>query len=357
MIDTSKLHVGDWIEVRSKEEILATLDEQGTLEGMPFMPEMLEFCGRRFPIVRRAHKTCDTVFPIRSRRVKHAVHLATRCSGQAHGGCQAGCLIFWKEAWLNPVGGNVAGGPPPSAPAGTQPGASEEDVYRATQSESGDASEPVYVCQATRLPYATEDLSPYDVRQYIEDYTSGNVGAGQFIRGLIYMVYENLINAGIGVGPVLRWVYERLQTLLGGLPYPRRPGRIPMGKSTPTAALNLQPGEFVRVKSYEEILATCREDNRNRGLGFDGEMVPYCGKTYHVLRRVDTIINERSGKMDRMKNPCIVLDGVVCEGRYSACRMFCPRQIFPYWREIWLERVAPAGAESQGAQARPTDAA
>src|SRR2546427_33509 len=94
------LKAGDWVEVRSPQEILATLDEKGCLENMPFMPEMFAFCGQRFRVYKRAHKTCDTVFPVRGRRVNAAVHLETRCDGRAHGGCQAGCLIFWKEAWL-----------------------------------------------------------------------------------------------------------------------------------------------------------------------------------------------------------------------------------------------------------------
>jgi hypothetical protein len=107
--------------------------------------------------------------------------------------------------------------------------------------------------------------------------------------------------------------------------------------------LNLQPGELVRVKSHEEILATLNIDSKNRGMGFDAEMVPFCGKTYRVLRRVTQILDEKTGKMQEMKNPCIILDDVICEGRYSYCRMFCPRAIYPYWREIWLERVAVEG--------------
>src|SRR5579863_5800546 len=99
------LRVGDWVEVLSRAEVLATLDQYGQLEGMPFMPEMFAFCGQRFKVYKRAHKTCDTVFPIRGRRVARAVHLETRCDGSAHGGCQAGCLIFWKEAWLKRVEG------------------------------------------------------------------------------------------------------------------------------------------------------------------------------------------------------------------------------------------------------------
>ena len=46
------LRVGEIVEVRSEAEILATLDERGELDGLPFMPEMLDFCGRRF----RVHK-------------------------------------------------------------------------------------------------------------------------------------------------------------------------------------------------------------------------------------------------------------------------------------------------------------
>ena len=41
---SAKLRVGDWVEVRSKDEILSTLDSDGRLDGMPFMPEMFAFC-------------------------------------------------------------------------------------------------------------------------------------------------------------------------------------------------------------------------------------------------------------------------------------------------------------------------
>ena len=50
------------------------------------------------------------------------------------------------------------------------------------------------------------------------------------------------------------------------------------------------------------------------------------------------ILDERSGEMLEMKHPCIVLEGVQCEARYSVHRLFCPRAITAYWREAWLER-------------------
>src|SRR5260370_39335675 len=100
----SELGGGDWGEGRGREEILKALDAQGRLEGLPFMPEMFEFCAGRFRVFKRAHKTCDPPNGIRGRRMLRTVHLeSARCNGGAHDGCQARCLIFWKEAWLKKV--------------------------------------------------------------------------------------------------------------------------------------------------------------------------------------------------------------------------------------------------------------
>ena len=41
------LYVGNVVEVRSESEILGTLDENGALEALPFMPEMLRHSGSR----------------------------------------------------------------------------------------------------------------------------------------------------------------------------------------------------------------------------------------------------------------------------------------------------------------------
>src|SRR5437879_2607594 len=166
---TRKLSAGDWVEVRSKEEILRTLDSHGQLDGMPFMPEMFAFCGRRFRVHKRAHKTCDTIFPVRSRWVDRAVHLETRCDGQGHGGCQAECLIFWKDAWLKRVDG---AGERSQNPLIGISGTTEASVW--AHAQTTDNNGPArYVCQATQLPYATTSLTWWDLRQYVEDYRSG----------------------------------------------------------------------------------------------------------------------------------------------------------------------------------------
>jgi hypothetical protein len=123
------------------------------------------------------------------------------------------------------------------------------------------------------------------------------------------------------------------------VPWPRTAGPIAANQPTPTGTLDLKPGEWVRVKPHSEIIKTLNVNSKNRGMGWDAEMVPYCEGTYQVKRRVEKIINEKTGKMIWMKNPCIILDNVVCQSRYSTCRMFCPRAFYSYWREIWLERV------------------
>ena len=346
---TRKLKVGDWIEVRSKEEILRTLDSNCQLNGMPFMPEMFQFCGKRYQVYKRAHKTCDTVFPVRGRRVDQAVHLGTRCDGYAHGGCQASCLLFWKEAWLKPISNNppkddcvpteaVVG----STNAADRPSScTESDVWARTMVVNPDGGELSYACQATQLPFSTSGLAWWDIRQYIEDYQSGNVSLWRIINGGVYFLYYTLSQAGIGVGPAMEWFYDRFHPLWRGTRFPRKTGTIPEGQPTPTIALNLRPGELVRVKSHEEILRTIDTSSRNRGMYWGPEMVPYCGRVYRVLKSVTRIINEQTGKIQEMKTPCIILDSVICQSRYSECRLFCPRSIYPFWREIWLERVEP----------------
>ena len=103
--DSSRpLRPGDVVEVRPRAEILATLDASGSLDAMPFMPEMLRHVGRRFTVSRRVEKICDTIAATGSRRMRDTVYLEDlRCDGSGHGGCQAGCLIYWKEAWLRRV--------------------------------------------------------------------------------------------------------------------------------------------------------------------------------------------------------------------------------------------------------------
>ena len=76
-----------------------------------------------------------------SRRLYDTVHLeGLRCTGQSHGGCQAQCFLFWKEAWLKRV---------KEGDANSRPSPSIIEPVPAPSSSSG--------CNRARLNELTED--------------------------------------------------------------------------------------------------------------------------------------------------------------------------------------------------------
>jgi hypothetical protein len=311
------LRAKEWVEIRSAAEILSTLDEQGRLDGLPFMPEMLQYCGQRVRVYKVAHKTCDTIKTYKNHGMPNAVHLeGLRCDGGAHGLCQARCLIYWKEAWLKRV-------PRGSLPVVSQPAgslthnkgalpASVDTLFCHTRHKDpvSNAATDLYSCQATTLREATTPLNWYDPRHYVADLRSRNVSIRVFFK---FMAYAGL-----------RAIMRRLRHDPAARPGLAR-GKIPI-----SPVLDLQPGEMVRVRSRKEIYQTIDANRKNRGLWYDIEMEPFSGKVFPVLARVERLIDEKSGKM---------IEGAVCSGCLSTNRLFCPRSIYPYWREAWLERL------------------
>jgi hypothetical protein len=159
-------------------------------------------------------------------------------------------------------------------------------------------------------------LSAWDPRQYLLPLISGNVRLGRFLR----VVAIDLFNAA--------------QRLRGGIQYPYLQGTH-SGK-TPTDRLDLRPGDRVTVKSRDEIVRTLDSGNRNRGLWFDREMLSFCGGSFKVFRVVDTLIEEKTGRLVKLRNSCVILDGVTATGE---CYRFNPQNDYILWREVWLRRV------------------
>ena len=314
------LRVGDSVEVRSIDEILSTLDENGALDALPFMPEMLKYCGRQFRVYRRVDKTCDTIERDGTRTMNNTVLLeGLRCDGDAHGGCQAECMLFWKEAWLKRVTGkhsrdkHLERAVPPSL-------CTMDTLYSKSKVSpaSAPAEEIVYSCQATEMRKATTPLPGWRLGQYYRDVWSGNVRVSTILRGLLI------------------WIVNLIQFYRKGANYPYLDGKL---EKTPVFKLELQPGELVQVRPRADIVETLDVMRRNRGLTFDREMVRYCGGTYRVHRRVDKLLNEKTGQMINIKADCIVLENVICTGELNR---FCPRSVFPLWKEAWLRRVGQA---------------
>lgn len=311
------LRRGDVVRVRPLDEILATLDAQGDLDGLPFMPEMAVVCGREFVVHARADKTCDTVdLTGCSREMDDTVHLAeARCDGSAHGGCQAGCLLFFKERWLEPAGVK----PRQPTPA-LDPDA--EGMARLTAQATVDSQ--TYRCQATALPSATRPMR--GLRHYLRDVGTRNVPWPRFAKAMAVASFDRY----------QRFSRRRLPSwarIKGGADLPDVRGIL---TTTPTVDLALQPGDLVEVKALDEIVATLSVNQRNRNLWFDREMIRYCGRRFTVLRRVDRLLDEKTGHMIQTKTPSIILDGVVCVGDYHK---LCPREDYAFFREIWLKKV------------------
>jgi hypothetical protein len=289
------LKPGDWVEVRPLPEILATLDQRARLSELSFMPEMERYCGLRFRVSRRADKACDRVRKSGNRRMVNAVHLEDlRCDGASHDGCAAACLIFWKEAWLR-----RAAGPP----------AADTTPVQAAPI-SGATSDAALLTRGTRT--SDGDGTPESV------VWSCHVKAGHVkTRTVAWWGITKALNR-IRLIPKMWRIVEGV----------RGPFRVPfIGGTltkTPREVLELQPGEWVVVKSYEEILATLDKKGKNRGMTFDSEMVKYCGTRRRVRQRVARIIDEPTGRMMNLPNDCIILEGATCTGEYHS---FCPRAI------------------------------
>jgi hypothetical protein len=327
------LRAGEVVEVRGRDEILATLDSKAALDGLPFMPEMLQYCGKRFRVYKRADKTCDNIKTWSMRRMVDSVFLQDlRCDGANHGGCQADCLIFWKEAWLKRVGDkSVSLAPRPS------PGTlcTLDTLLQSTNANSPDTSStPIYSCQATRLLEFTSNLPWWDLRQHVRDITSRNLKPECGGPSKSDRVLETVLSAITVLRGLMISTFNAIQARRHTSRYPFIEGTT---AKAPPGNLNLRRGELVKIKSKEEIIATLNDSNRNRGLLFEGEMLRHCNGIYKVRRRVNRIIDEKTGKMLDMKNPCIILEDVFCQGDYHN---YCPRAIYSYWREGWLERAS-----------------
>ena len=351
------LKVGDWVTIRPAHEILATLDQNACLEQLPFMPQMIKYCGESFRVRSRAHKMCDTVFATGGRHMTNAVFLdGIHCDGGAFGGCEMACSIVWKEAWLTRAGEKQAHS------TTERPGTVETLETLARNSTQRVAHEDpkgnsIYICQATKLPEATQLLPWWNAGQYVEDYRSGNARLSTTLARLLFKVYTTVVSSGIGLGAASRGLYNAVQWARGGVPFPVHAGRIPAGAATPKADLGLRVGDLVRVKNVEKIMETVDTALSNRGMSFSSEMVPYCGKIFRVKQRMHKIINEKTGRLITLKNSCLVLDGADCHGRFSD-PINCPRGLPPYWREIWLERVETgqtANATSKAANGAAVD--
>jgi hypothetical protein len=306
------LRGGDLVEVKTADEILRTLDAAGALDHLPFMPEMLEFCGQSFRVSRRGLTVCIYApgSPLGFNTDDVVTLEGIRCSGAAHDGCQKSCLIFWREAWLRKVEHTAV-----QSHIDLQ---SIEQLRARLKVSIGLGS---YYCQASELKRATHSLSGRErIERYLDGLRAGNFSAAQMARSTV------------------TWLFWRIRRRFLGI-HPRGNSGL-----TPIESLNLQPGEWVEVKSLRSIMETLNKRGYNRGLWFSPDMRLMCGRRLRVRARLDDIIEDGTGKRRRLRNT-VSLEGSTCGCRYMGFGMDgCSRCELTYWREIWLRRLdGPSG--------------
>jgi hypothetical protein len=318
-----RLVVGDFVRVKSLAEIHRTLDQNGCLDGLPFLAEMAKFCNRTAIVYRSVDKTYDYGRTKKLKRMHNAVLLTgLRCDGSEHDGCQAQCYLIWKSAWLTRLTENPAKlllQSPHQTIGGTDLSPKQRKwcapTYRLTESTEAE-SRRKYICQFTELHTATAPILRTTLGQHAQPVLDGNVSLPAFVVA------------------ILTRLFARVQFLRGGAGFPMMPpGEV---ESAPSPTPSLQRGDVVRVRSRGEIAATLDGAGRTKGLWFDQEMLKHCGHTYVVASRIDQIIDDASGYMLRMRSPCILLDGVYASGEFLR---FCPQHEPIFWREDWLVRV------------------
>lgn len=318
--DDRPLRVGDTVEIKSLTQIAATLDDEGRLDGMPFMPEMAAHCGELATVVKSAHKSCDGHGHIRW--LDDTVHLeGFRCEGWAHGGCQARCRTYWKTAWLTRVPARR------SPTVRYESGHQDDEISNRLKLHTivSDGNSSCYMCQATEVNTASRPLPATELRQYIRDVSSGNFP----LRTVVWVMAKTVFNR------YQRWSTAHLPSVLrlrGGHRLNYVQGHL---SKTPKQTLDLAVGERVRIRPLAEIEATLNGDNMNRGLMFDSEMATRCGSSSTVADRVQRLVDDRTGELIEIKSDCVILDGATCSGTN---RRLCPRNQYDYWREIWLAR-------------------
>jgi hypothetical protein len=92
------LRPDEWVEVRSREEILQTLDPQRMHKGLSFGGDMYEQCGRRMRVRTRVDKIISEETG-KLRPVRDTVILEGSICDR-YFGCARGMPFLWREVWL-----------------------------------------------------------------------------------------------------------------------------------------------------------------------------------------------------------------------------------------------------------------
>jgi hypothetical protein len=100
---------GEVVEIKSTDEIRATLDKHERCDGLAYMPAVMDrFCGGAYPVRRRVDRFFDErrgkLLRLRNVVILEGVYCEPPEDPTiAFAGCHRSCFLFWKEAWLRRI--------------------------------------------------------------------------------------------------------------------------------------------------------------------------------------------------------------------------------------------------------------
>ena len=107
----------------------------------------------------------------------------------------------------------------------------------------------------------------------------------------------------------------------------------------PANEIVFNTGDWVRVRTPDEIRATLDPFKELKGCAFLDGMYQYCGTKQRVLQVMERFLDERDYKVKKVKG-IVLLEGAICHGTPAFGR--CDRCCHLFWRQEWLENATIA---------------
>jgi hypothetical protein len=191
-------------------------------------------------------------------------------------------------------------------------------------------------CQLPDVPKLSEGLMPVEPQPFLRRVKRTlaipwNYYVKRWLKNL-YRMYEKRfgpIKSAKNIRPVLAvqvndFTGTQQQQVVDQLPL------------TFTNSQKLKAGDWVRVRSREEIQSMLDPFKETRGCAFLEDMYKYCGTEQRVFKSMERFLDERDYKVKKVSG-VILLENVICGGTPAFGR--CDRSCFLFWREEWLEKI------------------
>lgn len=203
-------------------------------------------------------------------------------------------------------------------------------------------------CQLPNLPKFAEGLAQVEPQPFLRRVKRTlAVPWNYFVKRWIkqaYRFYAKRFVSSKAMKAVQPAQVELLQPVLatqsngpGGTQQQQLVDRLPQMEGVePVQTGRLEAGDWVRVRSLEEIQSMLDPFKETRGCAFLDDMYKYCDTKQRVLKSMERFLDERDYKVKKVSG-VILLENVICNGTPTFGK--CDRCCFLFWREEWLEKI------------------